>query len=279
MISEWLINDPPLLLLPRLATVVGVNEAILIQQVHFWMSVQRVGQEVDGRRWVYNSVRSWREENFPFWSESTIKRTIANLEGMGILLSAQLDDNPLNHTKWYSLDYDALDYVMRAATSGDDWFKLNRSKQRLLEAGLYKNKDQRERRKKKEPIGLSPPDQPVEQETASDIRAAPRPIDDEKERLALALARLAEAFSQQSGIPLPAPSSKRDWGEYNVRWMRPLKAILEITQTVGNATVLIHKAVDQMRADDLTIASPQSIEKVAVSIFAKEQGEHDDVYW
>lgn len=47
-------------------------------------------------------------EQFPFWSESTIKRGIATLEKMGVLLSCNQNKASFDKTKWYTIDYERL---------------------------------------------------------------------------------------------------------------------------------------------------------------------------
>ncbi|UYB50206.1 hypothetical protein OCI51_26350 (plasmid) [Lysinibacillus capsici] len=77
-----LINEPPLQVLPSLAIQIGLNEAIIIQQVHYWLLLSK--NERDGFKWVYKKYEDWEEE-FPFWSNSTIRRSIRNLEKKGSL--------------------------------------------------------------------------------------------------------------------------------------------------------------------------------------------------
>lgn len=107
--NKLLINEPPLQVLPGLAAKIGLNEAILLQQVHYWISNPKVGVEKDGKRWVRNTTDEWQHDNFPFWSCSTIRRTIVALEKSKLLLSRD-DLNKLRYdnSKWYTIDYDAL---------------------------------------------------------------------------------------------------------------------------------------------------------------------------
>ena len=35
--SRLLLEDEPLVVLPKLATVIGLNEAIILQQLHYWL--------------------------------------------------------------------------------------------------------------------------------------------------------------------------------------------------------------------------------------------------
>jgi hypothetical protein len=110
--SSLLISEKPLVVLPSLATAIGLNEAIVVQQVHYWITHYREVNDRahyrNGRWWVWNSYSEWKT-NFPFWSEATIKRVCLNLEKMGVLMTAHLSENVWDRTKWYTIDYDALD--------------------------------------------------------------------------------------------------------------------------------------------------------------------------
>ena len=103
--SNLLINEPPLQVLPTLAAEIGLNEAIVLQQIHYWISNPKVGKEHDGQRWIYNSVREWQDTNFPFWSEATIKRALHNLREMGLVLAENLNASTYDRTLWYTIDY------------------------------------------------------------------------------------------------------------------------------------------------------------------------------
>lgn len=105
MMSKLLISERPLMIIPSLALKIGLNEAIILQQIHYW--VQKSKHEHDGRKWVYNTYKEWQSQ-LPFWSESTIKRTIKSLQQQGYLLSANYNKSKLDQTKWYSIDYDKL---------------------------------------------------------------------------------------------------------------------------------------------------------------------------
>lgn len=105
--SPLLINEPPLQILPSLAVAIGLNEAIVVQQVHYWLGLS--ANTRDGRVWVFKTYPEWRAE-FPFWSEDTIGRTIRKLESAGLLLSTdKYNQIATDRTKWYSIDYDVLD--------------------------------------------------------------------------------------------------------------------------------------------------------------------------
>ena len=64
---------------------VGVDGALVLQQVHYWISNPKIGRVSDGRRWVRNSIEEWKRDNFPFWSNSKISRVITKLEAIDLL--------------------------------------------------------------------------------------------------------------------------------------------------------------------------------------------------
>ncbi|EWG12918.1 conserved phage C-terminal domain-containing protein [Cytobacillus firmus] len=100
--SSLLVNERPMLILPSLAEKVGLNEAVLIQQIHYWLVKSRHIKE--GRKWIYNTYKDWKKQ-MPFWSHATIGRTIRSLEEMGFLISANFNSSKMDKTKWYTIDY------------------------------------------------------------------------------------------------------------------------------------------------------------------------------
>lgn len=61
--SNLLIDDYPILVLPSLATEIGLNEAIVLRQMHYWL--KKSNHNYDGRRRIYNSFPEW-QKHFPF---------------------------------------------------------------------------------------------------------------------------------------------------------------------------------------------------------------------
>lgn len=104
--SNLLMNEVPLMVQPSLAAKIGLNEALFLQQVHYWIS--RSDKVIDNKRWIYNSIDEWHKQ-FPFWSCATIKRTISNLEKKKLIISANYNRMSLDRTKWYSIDYEAVE--------------------------------------------------------------------------------------------------------------------------------------------------------------------------
>ena len=103
--SKLLINENPIMIQPTLVMKLGLNQAIIIQQVHYWLL--KSPHIKDGKRWIYNTYKDWKQQ-FPFWSEKTIMRTFLALEKEGYVVSANYNRMKIDKTKWYSIDYDKL---------------------------------------------------------------------------------------------------------------------------------------------------------------------------
>ena len=101
-----LVADRPLIVLPKLALKVGLNEAMILQQLHF--RLQYKTKEHDGHHWVFYSYEEWRHD-FPFWSARTIQRTLLGLEELGFVVSGVFNRIKSDRTKWYRIDYGQLD--------------------------------------------------------------------------------------------------------------------------------------------------------------------------
>lgn len=110
MASNLLIDEPPLQVLPTLAKKVGLNEAIILQQMHYWLNPNHNKNLINEKHWVYNSYDEWQRQ-FPFWSKETVKRTINSLEKQEIIYSEKLSDHKFNHRKWYTINYEQLQAV------------------------------------------------------------------------------------------------------------------------------------------------------------------------
>ena len=104
--SKLLINEAPLLVQPSLANAIGLNEAIFIQQLHYFC--ERSRHVFNGNQWVFNTYKQWCDV-FPFWSEATIKRIISRLEKMDLVLSSgEFNQFGIDRTKWYRINYEKL---------------------------------------------------------------------------------------------------------------------------------------------------------------------------
>lgn len=80
-----LIEEPPLLVLPSLAVQIGLNEAIAAQQIHWLIEhYDSRAVEIDGVRYLKADLEFWNQQ-FPWWSETTIRRILTNLDTLGLV--------------------------------------------------------------------------------------------------------------------------------------------------------------------------------------------------
>jgi hypothetical protein len=103
--TRLLIPEPPLQVLPSLAVMVGLNEAIVLQQMHYWLSRSQYTHE--GRKWIYNSTDEWAAQ-FPFWSEATVKRALSSLKEQGFIEVRKLSEDRRDRTNYYTIVYERL---------------------------------------------------------------------------------------------------------------------------------------------------------------------------
>ena len=106
IMSKLLIDEYPLQVLPSLAKAIGLNEAIVLQQIHYWLRHAKV--EHEGKMWIYKTYAEWKDQDFSFWSVDTIKRTVTSLKKQDLLLVSKLSSNSFNRVNHYTVNYDKL---------------------------------------------------------------------------------------------------------------------------------------------------------------------------
>lgn len=103
--SKLITDEKPIVILPSLAKLLGINEAIILQQIHYWL--ERSNNIHDGYKWVYNSVAEWQKQ-FPWLAIATLKRKFKSLEDKGLLITGNYNKKNFDKTKWYRIDYNLL---------------------------------------------------------------------------------------------------------------------------------------------------------------------------
>ena len=106
--TRLLIHEPPLQVLPSLAEKIGLNEALVLQQIHYWLNPAHNKNFINGRHWVYNSYEEWQKQ-FPFWSKDTLKRAMTSLEKRNLIITEKFNEDKFDHRKWYSINYKVLE--------------------------------------------------------------------------------------------------------------------------------------------------------------------------
>lgn len=106
----------------EIATILGINQSIILQQIHHWLCINEKANRnyIHDTYWTYNSIPEWQKQ-LPFISETTIKKTLASLEAMKVIISGQHSVNKFDKTKWYTIDYEKLDCILNdSATDRSD---------------------------------------------------------------------------------------------------------------------------------------------------------------
>lgn len=107
----YLFDEQPILANKALARELGLNEALVMQQINYWIEInKRSGKNYhDGKYWTYNSIRAWQENDFDYMSVDTVKRTFTKLAKAGYLLVGNYNKDPRDKTKWYTINNDKLE--------------------------------------------------------------------------------------------------------------------------------------------------------------------------
>jgi hypothetical protein len=153
-----LLDERPLLILPDLATQIGLNEAIAVQQLHWCLGSDRA-VELDGRRWLTAGLEFWHGE-FPWWSERTIRRIFQSLKEAGLVeLSRGREANT------YTVNYEAIGQLGRSDRPECPPASDNLAAPRVGETGEREQKGPDE----SDPHlpGLEPPPAPVQPDPSS----------------------------------------------------------------------------------------------------------------
>lgn len=119
--TKILFDEQPVVVDKVLARKVGLNEAIVVQQVHYWLKVNEKKNKhfINGRYWTYNTLKAWHKNNFDFWSLDTVKRAFTRLEKLGILMVGNFNQDRRDRTKWYTINYDKLEESIPQKRSND----------------------------------------------------------------------------------------------------------------------------------------------------------------
>ena len=107
-----LFDEQPIVFDRTLAREIGDRHATVLQQVHYWIEINRKkkNKEVykDGYYWTYRSIKKWHEEEFDYLSFSTVRRTFDDLIEDGYLITGEYNKFGADRTKWYRVNKDKL---------------------------------------------------------------------------------------------------------------------------------------------------------------------------
>src|SRR5699024_10582735 len=64
------------------------------------------------------TYKEWAKQ-FPFWSESTIRRTVNSLEKQKLLIVGNFNKLKIDNTKWYTIDYEEVNRMNRPSVQNE----------------------------------------------------------------------------------------------------------------------------------------------------------------
>lgn len=105
---EWkVIRERPFLFSTTLATKIGFNEALVLQQIH--ENAEEEPLSIAGHNWVHKTYLEWQQQYFRFWSERTISRIFKRLEQKSLIIAHKPQLHWFDHSKCYRIDYGRLE--------------------------------------------------------------------------------------------------------------------------------------------------------------------------
>ena len=85
-----------------------VNEALVLQQVDYWCTINKRNDEyyIDGAYWTFSSINMMLKRDFPLcFSYDTLKRTLINLEEGNFLITKKYKNGKL-----YRVNYNKISF-------------------------------------------------------------------------------------------------------------------------------------------------------------------------
>ena len=155
--SKLLINESPLQVQPSLAKAIGLNEAVFLQQLHYWLGVSKFVR--DEKKWVYNTYDEWLDQ-FKYMSLSTLKRTIKSLKDQGLLCVEQFDNKRSNQVNYYAINYEVLNKIGEEnsqAIDSIDKVKMSQCNGSKWTDGLGQNEPMDKVKMNQSPLGQNEP--------------------------------------------------------------------------------------------------------------------------
>lgn len=119
-------KDDVLIINRKLTIILGLNDAVVLQQIAYWLEGDKAGIEHDGRRWIYNTHEQWAEQ-FPFWSIETVRRSLASLQKQGLIIVRRLNAASRDQTNYYSIDHAVADQLQLVKMTNSEVVKLTSS--------------------------------------------------------------------------------------------------------------------------------------------------------
>lgn len=109
-----LLDEHPVFLLPSLVRRVGLLEAALLQQLHFW--AERATRTHEGHAYVYKTYQDWSDEIGV--TAKTVRGALDRMRKAGIVAAVQNPNDPRDRTLWWRVEYAKLSEGAPSAPTG-----------------------------------------------------------------------------------------------------------------------------------------------------------------
>ena len=105
-----LLEDQYFFVSKKLAALLGSDEALLLQQLHYRLENQGVMKE--GQKWYRQTYEKWAKQ-LGIWSAPKVKRMFLKLEKNKIVISSNKYNRfCVDRSKWYRIDYDRVNQML-----------------------------------------------------------------------------------------------------------------------------------------------------------------------
>lgn len=96
----------------KIAELFGVNEAIFIQNIFFWINHSAANKKhyYKDKFWTYNTKDAF-VKLFPFWTYAQVKNIIKKLVQHQVLFIGNFNENSWDKTSWYALDDEMIFFL------------------------------------------------------------------------------------------------------------------------------------------------------------------------
>ncbi|PAX53447.1 hypothetical protein [Brunnivagina elsteri] len=106
--SRLITPESPLLVPPLLAAEIGLEEALILQQIHYYCQISKHVKD-DGRIWFWKTLNDWGE-TLPFLKPSKIRRAIANLKEKFKLIDIRRhSEKTWYQANWFTINVENLE--------------------------------------------------------------------------------------------------------------------------------------------------------------------------
>jgi hypothetical protein len=116
--SRIITSGTALVLCPKIKKLYGVSAALVLQQLHYWLSKENLSYGVideKGYQWIRNTYEQWCDQ-IQVLTLSTLRRAFSTLEKNNIILSQRFAEKSRysggNQVKFYTINYAQLEAVM-----------------------------------------------------------------------------------------------------------------------------------------------------------------------